>query len=213
MLKRLILTMSVMLPMACGYAQTKAVTESGEEVLLYADGTWKSTAAPKPGWDTRLDTITVKKNEKNTFLVKGKKIKYGVWINPKKWTFTGEKNASIPAAEYFFRYKEGDVYAMTVPEGIQVNFESLPKVALKVAQNMDPNARIVHEDTRMVNGSLMKYVELRASTEGIDFVYLGYYYSGPEGIVRFLGFTSENLVTKYRKDIEDLLSGFTMDVK
>lgn len=193
--------------------QTKAVTENGEEVILYNDGTWKSTAAPKPGWDTRLDTPALKKSDKATFLVKGKKLKYGVWIDPKKWKFSGEKNPTVPAAEYFFTMKDGDVYGMTVPEGIEVNFESLPGLALKMAQNIDPNAHIIHEETRKVNGVLVKFIELKASTQGIDFDYLGYYYSGPEGIVRLLVFTSQNLMATNRKTIEELLNGFTLDVK
>lgn len=213
MFKRLALAMAVSCMALSASAQVKAVTENGEEVILYSDGTWKSTEAPKPGWETRLDTLVVTKSEKSTFLVKGKKLKYGIWMNPKKWTFSGEKNASVPAAEYFFRFKEGDLYAMTVPEEVQVSFESLPKLALKLAQNMDPNAHVTHEDIRIVNGSLVRYIEMKATVEGMELVYVGYYYSGKEGIIRFLGFMSQNLLTKYRKDIDELLSGFTMDVK
>lgn len=213
MIKNLALAILFLLGCISARAQVKAVTETGEEVVLYSDGTWKSTAAPKPGWNTRLDTLSVKKGEKSTFLVKGKKQKYGVWINPKKWTFSSDKMPSMPAMEYFFKLKEGDAFAMTVPEEVQVDFEALPALSLKVAQAKDPNARITLEENRLVNGVLVKHVEMKVSTQGMNLVYSGYFYSGSQGIVRFMAFTSENLLTKYQKDIEDLLNGFTMDVK
>lgn len=213
MIKNLALAVSLALCGVAAQAQVKAVTETGEEVVLYSDGTWKSTAAPKPGWNTRLDTLSVKKGEKSTFLVKGKKLKYGVWTNPKKWTFSTDKLPSAPSTEYFFRMKDGDAYTITVPEEVQVDFEALSALGLKIAQAADPNARIVSEENRLVNGVLVKCVEMKVSVQGMGLYYIGYYYSGPEGIVRMLAFTSQNTITKYRKDMEELLNGFTMDVK
>ena len=213
MIKNLILAAAFVLCGVASRAQVKAVTETGEEVVLYSDGTWKSTAAPKAGWNTRLDTPSVKKGEKSTFLVKGKMLKYGIWTNAKKWTFSSDKMPSVPAAEYFFKLKDGDAFAMTVPEEVQVNFEALPALGLKIAQAADPNARITLEENRLVNGVLVKYVEMKVSAQGMDLVYVGYYYSGAQGIIRFMAFTSANLLPKYHKDMEELLNGFTMEVK
>ncbi len=66
-------------------AQINAVTETGDEVVLYHDGTWKYVK------DSLSQKINIPVNDKAfvkdaqlSFMVKSKKLPIGIWINPKK---------------------------------------------------------------------------------------------------------------------------------
>ena len=71
------------------FAQEKALTNRGETVLLFSDGTWKyEKEAEKPA-----DEVIAINNEKfvksaaQDFVVKSNKTNVGIWIDPKKWKF------------------------------------------------------------------------------------------------------------------------------
>lgn len=187
------------------YSQTKAITDNGEEVILNSDGTWKY-ADIKSGYDTRIDTINYVKDKKSTFLVKSKKIPFGIWIDPKKWSFKPNTQEDLPI-EYVFTLKGQDAYAMIVTERIEVGYMGLKGVILSNLQKSDPNARITREEMRSVNGVVMEYLELKATIKGSPFVYVGYFYTGDIGTVQFQTFTSEKLLSTYKKEMELLLNG------
>ncbi|MFT7561728.1 MAG: hypothetical protein ACI93R_003659 [Flavobacteriales bacterium] len=46
--------------------------------------------------------------------------------------------------------------------------------------------------------------------QGIDFTYLGHYYSDKHGSTQLLVFTGTNLIDKYQDDIWALLNGFSV---
>lgn len=209
-MKKLLLALGCMAFTLITNAQIKALTESGDEVLLNKDGTWKY-ASVSQGWNTKLDTTNVKKDAAATFLVKGKRIKYGVYIDPKKWSFNAEKDEKSPV-EYEFTLKQEDAYAMVIPEGMEMSYEGLVKIALNNAKEAAPDAHITSEETRRVNGNIVRMVEIHGTVESIKFVYLGYYYTGKSGTVQLISYTGENMIDKYRKEMETLLNGFTTNV-
>ena len=53
-------------------------------------------------------------------------------------------------------------------------------------------------------------MQMNGTLEGINFTYLGYYFSSPKGTVQLITYTSSNLVNEYRKNLEELLNGFTI---
>ena len=85
-MKILSLTFILIFISVLAQAQTKAVTDTGEEVLLFDDGTWKY--ANKDSTSTQktipLNPQKFVKKVSSSFLLKSKKMKIGVWINPKK---------------------------------------------------------------------------------------------------------------------------------
>ncbi len=192
-------------------AQVRAVTDNGEEVILNKDGTWRS-ASVTPSYETRLDTPVVTKSGKATFLIKGKRLKYGIWIDPKKWTFSSPKTNEETPIEYRYSLKNGDAYAMTIPEGIGIGLDELVNITLSNTKKTAPDAHIVRMETRRVNGNIMRVIEKRATSQGIKFVYLAYYYSSDDMTVQFITYTSESLYNKHKADMEELLSGFTTKV-
>lgn len=187
--------------------QIKAVTDKGEEVILNSDGTWKYVSV-MPSYDTRLDTPSFSKKAGNTFLLKGSRVKYGVWLDPKKWSFkavTDDENSPI---EYRLTLKHESGFCMIIPESIELSLDVLESAAVTNAKTVAPDVKIVREETRRVNGNVLKHMELRGTVEGIKFVYFGYYYTGATGTVQLVCYTSESLYTKYKEDMETLLNGF-----
>lgn len=203
-----ILTTILILTQFVSFAQMKAVTDTGEEVILNKNGTWKY-ANVTPSYTTRLDTVDYKKDANATFLVKGKAIKYGVYIDPKKWRFKADEDDNT-AHEYQFTLKNGDAYAMLIPERTELTLELLKMAAVENAKNVSPDAHISREETRRVNGHIITMLELRGSIKDLPFVYIGYYYVGKQGTIQFVAYTTESLIKENQKDLESLLNGLTL---
>jgi hypothetical protein len=191
------------------FAQIKGVTETGEEVILYNNGTWKYVN----------DSITIKNevklNEKefskektSTFLVKSKVLNLGVWINPVKWSF--EKGESTESREYKFQEKEESLYGMLITEKLKVPLETLISIAIENGKKAAPDLKVIKQEYRIVNGVKVMMMQMSGTIQGISFVYYGYYYSNESGSVQFLAYTSQDLLNNYSDDIEELLNGFVV---
>jgi hypothetical protein len=81
-------------------------------------------------------------------------------------------------------------------------------VALNNALEAAPDAKIVEEQRRRVNGTDVVMLRLEGTTSGIAATFLGYYYGGPAGTVQVICYTGQNLFQEYRPDFEDFLNGF-----
>ena len=95
--------------------QIKAVTETGDEVILYENGEWNyvnDTIFEES--EMKLNEIKFFKGESSTFLVKSKKVNIGIWINPKEWSFS--KAPANEVSEYKFQSTEEDMYRMLIAE-------------------------------------------------------------------------------------------------
>lgn len=190
-------------------AQIKAITEKGDEVILRQDGTWSYTDS-KTENTTPIDTnrISFKKNDKAGFQVKSNKVSCGVYIDPKKWSFS--KNKGDDASEMSFTLKEKDGYAMLITEKIEIPFETLKMAALSNAREVAPDVSIVKEEYRKVNDKFVLMLQMSGTLSGIRFTYLGYYYSSPNGTVQLITYTASNLFNEYAADLEDFLNGFVI---
>lgn len=194
-------------------AQIKAVTEKGDEVILYSDGTWKYTSEEN---SSKEDTIAVNpspfaKSSTSGFLVKSTRTNIGVWINPKKWSFSKSKEGDV--SEYEFEYKGDDLYAMLITEKIGIPLENMPAIALGNAKEAAPDARIVKKEYRTVNGNKVLMLRMDGTTQGIEFSYYGYYYSGDKGTVQFITYTAKSMLESLIPEIEALLNGLDVIMK
>jgi hypothetical protein len=187
-------------------AQMNAVTESGEEVLLYDNGTWKY-ANKKDDVETeiKLNDKPFTKDKNSTFVVKSKKANIGVWINPKDWSFT--KNAANEDAEFQFQKKGEDLYGMLVAEKLEIPIEALKNIAIQNAKSVATDIKVVSEEYRNVNGIKVLMMQMAGTIQGMKIVYCGYYYSNDTGTIQLLTYTGENLLKSYHNDIETFLNG------
>ncbi|MGC4038946.1 MAG: hypothetical protein QM764_23510 [Chitinophagaceae bacterium] len=190
-------------------AQKKAVTENGEEVILYDNGTWK----PANDSATEHKAIPVnptsfKKPVSSSFLLKSTKVNVGIWLDAKKWSF--QKSTNNDAAEYELQLKGKDLYGMLISEKIEVPIETLKTIALNNARQVAPDVEVVKEEYRTVNNKKVLMLQMNGTTQGIKFSYYGYYYSSSKGTIQFLTYTAQNLLSSYKSDMEDLLNGFVV---
>lgn len=194
-------------------AQIKAITEKGDEVLLNENGTWSylngGTEAPEVALETNPNEF--KKDAGASFLVKSDRIPVGVHVNPKLWSF--KKAAEGEASEYEFQRKNEDLYVLLITEKIEIPVESLKGLAFENAQSVAPDAKIVAQEYRIVNGVKILMMQMEGTIQGVTFRYFGYYYSGPEGSVQLLSYTSSNLFEGYKNDMEKFLNGFVLTDK
>lgn len=195
------------------FSQTKAVTDKGDEVILYADGTWKYAEDKKESDHNKIDTIVTTKPLTAKFLVKSEKVECGIWVDPKKWKFKKGDAAEDEIIELSFTLAGQDAYGMFISERIEIPLESLKEIALMNARNASPDVEIVKEQVRNVNGLYMLCLQMNGTIKGVKFTYLGYYYSGKNGTVQFVTYTSQSLFSKYKPEMEGLLNGFTEQTK
>jgi len=207
MKNRFLLAWMLVVPAICCHAQIQAITDTGEEVLLYEDGTWKYKESPAV--ETKEISVNEKqftKDEQSTFLVNSNKLDVGIWINPQKWSF--EKAPENEDVEFYFTRKGEDLYGMLIAEKLEIPIESLRNIALQNAKNAAPDMRIIREEYRNVNGNNVLMMQMQGTVQGIKFTYYGYYYSSANGSVQFLTYTSQNLFEGYEGDMQELLNGF-----
>lgn len=206
-MKRLLFSVLFAATTIAAHAQTKAVTETGEEVFLYTDGTWKYVDI-KPAYATNIDTIKVNKGANATFLVKSPKFKYGIWIDPKKWKFVAGKDGE--SQELKFSLKSKEAQGAVIAERVEMPYASLQEVALINAKQAAEDAHIAREEIRLVNGKIVRLMQIEGTIAGLKFVYFGYYYVGNEGTFQFVTYTYKSTFEENVKEMEQLLNGFVI---
>tara|TARA_R110000868_G_scaffold304437_17_gene565285 strand:- start:17162 stop:17800 length:639 start_codon:yes stop_codon:yes gene_type:complete len=187
-------------------AQINAITDTGDEVILYNDGTWSYlNEGDSSGYDIPVNPTLFTKSESSTFLLKSSRINLGFWLDPKVWSFKkGTENAD---SEYELQLKGDDLYGMIITEKVEIPLETLREVAIENARAAAPDIRVVKEEYRTVNGINILLLQLNGTIQGIKFSYYGYYYSNSNGTVQFLTYTSQNLLTEFLDTCEQLLNG------
>lgn len=191
-------------------AQRKAVTEMGEEVILYDDGTWafeqeQSQNTEGEALEIPMNKKTFEKATKATFLLKSKNMNVGIWLNPKKWSF--QKATENPDAEYEFQLKGEDLYGMLISEKIEIPLETLRNIAFENARSIASDLTVVKEEYRMVNNQKVLFMQMNGTMQGIKFSYYGYYFSNERGTAQLITYTSQNLLAEYRQVCDTFLNG------
>ena len=190
-------------------AQKKAVTDNGDQVVLYADGTWKAIdtgSSLEPQISVNAKPFI--KSDKSKFLVKSNRANVGVWIDSKKWTF--KKGGVNDEVEYHFAAKGNEVFGMMLVERIEMPIETLAQAAFQNAQEESADIYIVKQEYRMVNGKKVLLMQMNGTIKGIKFSYYGYYYSNPGGTVQMVTYTAQNMFQDQMAKAEELLNGLAL---
>jgi len=209
-MKKLILLCCLANALYCS-AQIKAVTESGDEVILYDNKTWDySNAEVKEEKEIKTNSATFSKSKDASFFLKSKTVTdLGIYLNPKKWSF--KKSESDAESEYTFELKGKDAYGMIITERIEVPLNTLKGLAIDNAKSIAPDIKVVMEEYRIVNGKKVFCMQMNGTTQGVKFSYFGYYYAYEHGTIQFITYTSQSLLNEYKPDMEELLNGFTIN--
>ncbi|HYX31454.1 MAG TPA: hypothetical protein VE863_23175 [Pyrinomonadaceae bacterium] len=180
---------------------TKARTETGKDVLLFPDGTWKYADAEPPP-PVKVGSLARPTSAKAK--VQTTRGDFAVWYDESKWQLENRLNDDDIL---HFRLRRADGYAMVLAEGLPMPMATLKAIAVKNAKDAAPDAHLVSEDTRTVNGTEVMLLTIDGTVSGIPFRYFGYYYSGKQGTIQFIAFTGQNLFDKNKADFADLLNG------
>jgi len=204
-MRKLFLTILLLLAVT-SYAGQKAITDTGEIVILNSDGTWEYPDDSKKAKNIiEINKKIFQKPSTSAFLLKSVKNKSAFWINTDKWSFKKEKISE--AAEYAFQLKGEDLYGTAITERMDIPIESFVDIALSNAQDEAPDAKIIDQEYRIVNGKKVLYLEITGTMNNIKFAYLGYYYSDVSGVTQFIAYTSNSLINRYKSEINDFLNG------
>jgi hypothetical protein len=206
-MKSTILTGLLIIAVQLLNAQINAITDTGNEVILYNDGTWKYlNEETNESEEIPVNHKQFLKDSKSTFLVKSQKLNIGIWINPKIWSFT--KGTANDEYEFEFEKKDEDLYGMLISEKMEIPLETLKSIAIENAKSAAPDVKVVKEEYRNVNGVQVLMMQMTGTIQGVKFTYYGYYYSNSNGTIQLLTYTGENLFSNYLNDIEEFLNGF-----
>ena len=191
--------------------QEIAVTERGDSVVLYSNGAWDyydnymndSDEIP----EIRMNSNSFSKPVSSTKKINGSNQSYEVWYDDKAWKRVpvGELN---PEADIALQLLKGDAYAMAIYEEVEIPVENLSQIALDNAVNVAPDIKMIDQEYRNVNGNKLVWMRMDGTTQGMKISYYSYYFSNEKGSIQFHAFTGQNLLDKYKTDIENLLNGF-----
>ena len=193
-------------------ASEKAFTSTGEIVILHEDGTWQyenQSLSAQATKKLKTNSKKFKSPQGSNFPVKSKINSFGLRMNPAEWGFT-KKGAINQEAEYEFRHKKLDIYAMAITESVEIRVENLIEIAIENMEKAGSNVKVVNKEYRNVNGAKVIFMEIKAVVNGIKATYLGYYHSNSKGSTQLLAFTGTAVAVKYKQDIFNLLNGLNI---
>jgi hypothetical protein len=128
-----------------------------------------------------------------------------VWYDAKKWKISASNSEGGSRTE--FNLLGGDGYAIVIAEGLAIPLTSLKLAAIENAKAASKDAKVVFEESRTVNGIEVLCMQIDGTIQDIPFTYLGYYYGGKLGAIQVITYTGQNLLNKYKQEMEEFLNG------
>jgi hypothetical protein len=191
-------------------AQIKAITDKGDEVILYDNGTWKfSKEFMNADSVIKINPASFTRSASASFLLKSNKTHLGFWLDPKIWSFG--KATNNKSAEYELQQKGGDIQALLITENIHLTLEALRNIVIKNAKAASPDYHVVKQEYRIVNGLKVLYMEAEGTISDIKFSFLGYYYSDVNTTLQFLVLAVKDGEIDNEKKAEELLNGLVIN--
>ncbi|NOU61391.1 hypothetical protein ELS83_16405 [Marinifilum sp. JC070] len=202
-------------------SQTRAVTELGDTIYVYNNGTWSfeiQEEAPVVNefdfLNQILDIDTIQKpysypaNAKKQ--VKSERNQFAVKYNDKIWKRIPPATLN-EEAEIAFQAKHTDIWCVIITEVTPIDADKLFKIAKKMMEeNTGGIAKIKKTEVRTVNENQIFYGKLETDFSGINFIFNSYYFSNEKGSVQFVTWTSSTLHELNKDLIQDLLNGFVV---
>lgn len=200
-------------------AQTLAVTELGDTIYIYDNGTWSFEILEEMPQVSDLDYLneelaietistpfTYPKSAKK--IVENKNKLFEIQYDGTKWERIPPAQLN-PDAEFAFKSKERDIWCVVISEETPIGAETLMKIAKQgMKQNTGEDVEVVKAERRTVNGIEVVRGVFKANISDISFTFDSYYYSNEEGSVQFTTWTSDRVWESDSDTILELLNGF-----
>jgi|GEM_PF-1279476 len=199
--------------------QMIAVTEEGDTIYVYSDGTW-SFELDKPfepddifggalDIELQIDTIL----EKQFFSKKADK-EISTSIGQFDFKYENSIWKRVPPVEYnedaefAFEHRERDIWGILITEETEIGKENIFKIAIQsLEENLKTEVQIINCQSINVNGSDLLRGTFAMQISGIDFVFDNYYFSDERGTTQFSVWSSSNMWKKYESTVKDFMSG------
>lgn len=204
------------------FSQIKAVTENGDTIYVYNNGTWsyelRDFATQKGTMDYLKESVqiepinaTFKTPTTSKENVKNSQNQFQIFYNSEDWVRVPPATLNDDA-EFAFEAKFADVWSVVISEETPIEKETLFKIARKnIEENTGTNPETLSLTQFKVNGIDILRGVIRANFSGIIFVFDTYYYSDERGSVQFTTWSSETVWKKNEEKIQDLLKGFEVN--
>jgi hypothetical protein len=215
----LLLFFTPLLKLSC---QTLAITEVGDTVFLYDNGTWSYEYMDEmPTFNElnflelpiEVDTIeqSFKVPANVNKEVNSNKDQFKIKYNNKLWKRVPSATLNNDA-EFAFESKTEDIWSIVISETSVIPQESLFKIAKNLMEEKTGGtAQIMKTELRNINDTEILRGVLKITFSGITFIFDSYYYSDDLGSVQFTVWTSENLWKNQEPEILDFLNGFIVN--
>jgi hypothetical protein len=191
-------------------AQVKGVTEDGNDVILFDDGTWKFVNESDAQTLEKIDEnpAVFGKSKDQSALLKSSRLDAGLYYNPKKWRISSQAVGSH--IEYFLRDKnaENPLFGFITTEKLQItDLKSLKNLMLANIQRNVDFFRLKQSEYRTVNGLKVLYLRYAANVKGLDFEYGTYYYLTNSGYCAVVFYSAQSEFEKNAAAAEQFLNG------
>ncbi len=183
---RIVVAVATVLTTSSAYSQTGASSAA------------KASASPARTY-TKAPTSKVR--------VKTSVDKFTLWVDETKW----KQEESDTPGMLTFVHVNSDVGTAVLTDRLGSRPELMRDLALEAFKRGDPNARVISEEKRIVNGRQVLAFEISAKVEGVPTKIFGYSHGGSSGNVEVLGMIPEALLTKNNiEDVTEFLNGLEM---
>ncbi len=201
-------------------AQEIAVTESGDSIFIYDDGTWSyDLKAQSKGMEEnvlKFQTLDLSiENHGRKFTLPSQTLKkidkdsefYKISYNPSNWKRVPPATIN-PIASYTFGDESKGIYAMLIAENIEMGTENIYKFALQHAEtNAGAAPKVLRSEWVMVNGVKMINGEYDVNLNGLKFTFNSLFYSTEKGTIQLMTWTFTNQYTANKPMLEEILAG------
>jgi hypothetical protein len=167
---------------------------------------WESSSLEGEFYFASPPSVTAMDSDPNSTKTefKTQKGQFSIWVDTSKWQLASQ---TMGNAEYMFTHKNGDGFAVIIPERLTFSLAGLKEIVLQLARQAAPDAKISAEEMRVVNGQKILSLKMEGTIKGLTFVYYGYYYTGEAGTIQVVTYTAKSLLKEYEQDFTDFLSG------
>jgi hypothetical protein len=204
------------------FAQEKAITETGDTIYVYPDGTWSfelELYKPSGGITQPINKRVAPVNNGRTFTVtEGLTGKLSSALGPIRVMYQDSIYKRLPPAningeaEFALTARDNSCYAMVIIEPVEIGLDNLFKIALTTMESAaDEPLEILEQEYCEVNGQPMIRASMKATVNGLEIIYFSNYYSGPNGSVQLVSWSFASLFDQQKPKLEALLNGLVID--
>lgn len=205
-------------------AQILAVTERGDTIYVFKDGTWSYTEEDYTmnmqntlnylDAELEIDTIQTKfvVGEESDKELQSKIEAYKIRYNSEEWNQVPAGKIN-PEAEFALVTKDQQIYCMVLIEEITIGTENILKIAMNNAkERAGAEVELLKTESRNVNGVDMLYARYNVDINGMKLIFNSYFHSDEDGTVQFTTWTGPKIYAKSKARIDDLLNGLIVGI-